>query len=79
MQIHWNQKSNISLNISLALCPSQCNHFLVFDIALIRWIFLQYKQTVFMRQNLMSKRTVFAGRSTAGMFACMLGGEVAFF
>ena len=27
----------------------------------------------------MAKQTVFARRSSAGMFACMFGGEVAFF
>jgi len=62
MRMHWNQKSNIYLNIWLAPCPSQCNYFLVFDIALIRWTLLQSKRTVFVGQNLKAKQIVFAGR-----------------
>ena len=58
MQMHWNQKSNIYLNIWLALCPSQCNYFLVFDIDLIRWTLLQSKRTVFVGQNLKAKRSL---------------------
>jgi len=49
------------VNIWLASCLSQCNSFLVFDIALIRWTLLQSKRTAFVGQNLKAKQIVFAG------------------
>ena len=58
------EKKNYSLSILQipAPCPFNTIPFLIFDIALIRWILLQSKPTIFIGQNLKAKQTVFAGR-----------------